>query len=186
MLGLHITEGLAKVNSETKGWHFPFPKLRARPIMGPNATCAISMCNSHGVACGQHIEEEVVSSNYTRVVFKVTRYGYGWGLKGTAIKLAHAALLLHCTICLAQTAYSLWIRRTFYLANSIGELVALACNSMPTRKLNNTRAGIESISTWTKNVVVRETGSDHLEMVFEDGSDDELVGTKPRPGKKYA
>ena len=61
-------------------------------------------------------------------------------------------------------------------------MIALGCNSMPAEKLRNTCASIESISTWKKTVVVRETSDDHLELVFEDESDDELMGTKLRAG----
>ena len=59
-------------------------------------------------------------------------------------------------------------------------------NSRPTGKLRNTCAGIASPSTWKKNVVVREVGGgERIELVFEDGSDDEQVGKRPLPGKKY-
>lgn len=32
---------------------------------------------------------------------------------------------------------------------------------------------------------MRETRHDHVELVFEDGSDEELVGTTVRRGKRY-
>ena len=185
LLGLHIAEGIARVHASTNVWHFPMRKIRAPPNRGENATCVISMCNRNHLACGRNLEEEAAASNFTKINFKATRYGYGWGLKGTAIKLANAALLLHAALCFAHTASSLWRGRTYSLAKSIGEMIALAMNSAPTEKLKNTCAGIKSLGTWKKNVVVRETTVDRIELIFEDGSDDEQIGKTLKPGKRY-
>ena len=92
LIGLHRTEGLTRMNSETNGWHFPFHKLRAPPLLGENATCALAMYKAGSSGSlrstyGQDLEEEAANSNFTRVVFGAKRYGYGWGLKGPPSKL---------------------------------------------------------------------------------------------------
>lgn len=185
LLGLNVAEGIARVHSATTGWHFPLRKLRAPPIRGENATCALKMCHSNHLACGQHLEEDAAASNYTQVTFTTTRYGYGWGLRGTSVILANVALLLHAALCLGHAMSSIWRRRTFFLASSIGEIIALAMNSSPAEKLRNTCAGVIFLNTWKKNVVVREVTDNHLELLFEDDSDDERLGKTPRPGKYY-
>ncbi|MCJ1273831.1 hypothetical protein MMC21_001624 [Puttea exsequens] len=184
LLGLHIVEGIARVHSATRGWHFPLRKFRAPPIVGPNATCALLMCHPSRLSCGPGLEE-AAKEDLTRITFSTIRYGYGWGLKGAAVKLANVALLLHAALCLSYAGSCLWRGRTFSIASSIGEMIALAMNSAPTEKLKNTCVGIMSLATWKKVVVVRETRNDHLELVFEDGSDDDEIGKVPQAGKKY-
>ena len=71
------------------------------------------------------------------------------------------------------------------MLKTINETIGVAMNSTPTEKLMNTCAGINQLSTWKKIVRIRETNGTHLELVFEDGSDEEEIGKKPVPGKDY-
>ncbi len=117
--------------------------------------------------------------------FSAYQYRYGRGIHGIAIKLANVSLLLHVALCVSQAARNLWSGRTYCLVGSIGEIIVLAMNLTPRERLRNTCAGIHSLSTWKKNVVVRETKIDMIKLVFEDGSDDEQLGIVPQPGKIY-
>lgn len=174
------------MNSEAPSWHFPKPRMRAPSIMGPNATCVINTCHINHVVCGNDQEHNAASSNYTRVKFHVVRYGYGRGLKGAGIKLANVALLLHAALCLTFAGKYLWTGRSFSLANSMGEMIALAMNSSPTENLRGTCAGIKSLSTWEKIVSMQETSEEHLEFIFEDdGVMLDQVARAPSAGKRY-
>ncbi|KAL8756641.1 MAG: hypothetical protein Q9199_002795 [Rusavskia elegans] len=184
LLSLHIAEGLSRVSSETRLWHIPLRKIATPPIVGPNATCAVNMCHTDRLPCGPNVEENLAMSGFKRITFNVTRFGYGWGLGGVAVKLANVTLLLHVLLCLGYATSTLWSGRTFSIAGSVGA-IALAVNSTPTEKLKNNCSGIRSLSTWKKVVVVRETRHDHVELVFEDGSDEELVGAKVVCEKRY-
>ncbi|KAI4258276.1 MAG: hypothetical protein L6R42_005196 [Xanthoria sp. 1 TBL-2021] len=185
LLSLHIAEGLSRVSSETRLWHMPLRKIATPSIIGPNATCAVIMCQTDRVSCGPNVEENLATSGFKRITFNVTRYGYGWGSGSVAVKLANVALLLHALLCLGYATSTLWSGRTFSIAGSVGEAIALAVNSTPTKKLKNTCSGIRSLSTWKKVVVVRETRHDHVELIFEYGSDEELVGRRVVRGKRY-
>ncbi|KAL8756729.1 MAG: hypothetical protein Q9184_004402 [Pyrenodesmia sp. 2 TL-2023] len=175
LLSLYIADGFSRVSSETNSWHVPLRRIPTPPIVGPNAACAVVMCRSNEASCGPNVEEDLATSGYKRITFNVRRYAYGWVLGGLTVRLANVALLLHALLSLGYATCTLWSGRTFSIAGSVGEAIALAVNSTPTDKLRNTCAGISSLKTWKKVVVVRETRHDHVE----------LIGTKLVPRKSY-
>lgn len=63
--------------------------------------------------------------------------------------------------------------------------MALAMNSTPTEKLQNTCAGVTEGSTFNETVKIREVVDGQLELVFDE--DDGYQGhyKKLRPGKQY-
>lgn len=156
LLSLHIAEGLSRVSSETRLWHIPLLEIATPSIVGPNATYAVNMCQSDRFSCGPNVEENLATSGFKRITFKVTRYGYGWGSGSVAVKLANVALLLHALPCLGYATSTLWSGRTFSIAGSVGEAIALAVNSTLTEKLKNTCSGIRSLSTWKGGSCARD------------------------------
>ncbi|KAL8649312.1 MAG: hypothetical protein Q9226_005629 [Calogaya cf. arnoldii] len=106
LLSLHIAEGLSQASASTHSWHIPLHRIATPLSWGPN------------------VEESLASSGYKRITFNDTRYGYGWGLEGVAVKLANIALLLHALLCLSYATSTLRAGRTFSIAGSVDEAIA--------------------------------------------------------------
>jgi hypothetical protein len=123
-------------------------------------------------------------SNWTRVDMTFSRYGYGYGMNTITKKIAAAVLLTQAVIALATVVALALSKRISSSWSSVGELLALAINSNPTPRLQNTGAGISRLDTWKEKVMVRVVDGD-LQMIFEgDGRLKEY--SKPAVGKKYA
>ena len=56
LLSLHIAEGIARVYSATRAWHVPLHRIRAPPIVGENASCAIALCAGNRLSCRQDLK----------------------------------------------------------------------------------------------------------------------------------
>jgi hypothetical protein len=61
--------------------------------------------------------------------------------------------------------------------------LALAINSNPTPRLQNTGTGVSRLDTWKEKVTVRVAEGKKLEMIFEG---DERLNSEPKVGEKYA
>ncbi|KAL8856240.1 MAG: hypothetical protein Q9178_007157 [Gyalolechia marmorata] len=174
-LSLSIADGLARVQSNVST--YAVRKLFLKQVIGVLCSSKVSFVDDSFITAAEQ--------TWTKMKFKTSRFGYGWGLRGKPIKFAAAVLLADALICLVHIIYIVWGGWTSSVVATIGELVALVTNSLPSEKLNHTCAGIKKPKTWQKMVAVRETSECHLELVFEDGSDEELTGKMPIPGKSY-
>jgi hypothetical protein len=114
-----------------------------------------------------------------------SRYGYGYGMNTVTKKFAAAVLLVQGAIALATVAALAGGRHVSSSWSSVGELLALAINSHPTPRLQNTGAGVARLDTWTETVMVRVADGQQLQIVFErDGTLKEY--STPVVGQKYA
>ncbi|KAI1194773.1 hypothetical protein F5X97DRAFT_265619 [Nemania serpens] len=111
-------------------------------------------------------------ADQTPVVFRVQRYGWGYGLNTDTIWFSVVILLTHAFLVLVYFAYSFvfWCRAKGWTSNAwgtIGEFVALAVISPPADELRNSGAGIHHSRTWMTELRIREGGSDpeRLELV---------------------
>ncbi|KAL8881545.1 MAG: hypothetical protein Q9198_001269 [Flavoplaca austrocitrina] len=172
-LSLSIADGLARVQSNVST--YAVRKLSLKQVIEVLCSSRAFFVDDSFIAAAKQ--------TWTEMKFKTSRFGYGWGLRGKPIKFAAAVLLADALICLLHIIYMVWGGWTSSVVATIGELVALVTNSLPSEKLKNTCAGIKKPKTWQKMVAVRETSTCHLELVFEDGSDDEMTGKMPIPGK---
>ena len=127
------------------------------------------------------------ANGYTEMKVSVQRYGYGYSFNGTPIKLATVALLAYALLAFGHMVLLLVGGRTFNSWGGMGEILALAWNSVPTQGLRNTSAGIEKVQTWRQVVRVREGEGKQLQLVLGD-EDGAGRGTrrKPRVGVEYA
>ncbi|KAI8951113.1 hypothetical protein F4801DRAFT_546444 [Xylaria longipes] len=131
----------------------------------------------------------------TPFIFKVQRYGWGYGLRSGTIWFSIITLLIHAVLVLVHFSYSFVF--FFYQRNgwtsgawgSIGELVALANTSPPANELKNSGAGISRSKTWMTRLRIREASSDpdRVELVVGNKGgtiipDDNLLKTS----KEYA
>ena len=122
-------------------------------------------------------------SNWTRLDIVFSRYGYGYGISTVTKRFAAAVLLGQAAIALATVAAQALSNGISSSWSSVGELVALATNSEPTRRLHNTGAGVSRLDTWKEKVMVRATRGEQLQMILEGDDDDYL---ELELDKKYA
>lgn len=178
LLSVYIADALARAQSA---------------ISGRNIYHAYSETpGDKGGICGSPHQNENLPRNFdftapkgTILTYSTLRYGYGWGLKGTPIKLAIVILLLTVAINLVHMISLVHGGWTSCILKTAGEAIALAMNSNQTDILQNTCAGIGKFSTWKRVVKVRETSESHIELVFDDRSDQEDSSVPLMPGKQY-
>jgi hypothetical protein len=139
---------------------------------------------------GNTVQPIAAGSNSIRLDIVLSRYGYGYGINTVTKRFAAAVLLGQAAIALATVAALALSKHISSSWSSVGELVALAINSKPTSKLENTGAGVSRLDTWKEKVMVR-VASGRLQIIFEGGSrlddkDDDNDYLEPEEGKKYA
>jgi hypothetical protein len=121
------------------------------------------------------------AAQWLRLDIKFQRYGYGYRWLGNpTAQFGISVLLIHCTVAVIHTFYLL----TYFMRNrrgglpkaweTIPELFVLAVNSGRSNRLKNTSAGIKESSTWGVTVAIRETESQHLEVVVGKDKMEEL------------
>jgi hypothetical protein len=116
----------------------------------------------------------------TEFTLKADILGYAYSTKGTTQIAAMTVLSFYVVLVLLHIGYS--VTTGWYTSNwgSPSELTALAMNSEPTTKLENTGGGIETIQVFREQVRIR-VRDERLQMVFEGDA-----GVIARPGKAYA
>ena len=121
------------------------------------------------------------SSHNTEILWKVDRFGYGWGFTGNdqvTLGLGVAILLVHAAIVVAYVTNVMMTNavskeRTLGNWNHMGEMIALAVGSREPSdgSLDNTSAGIERLKTW--GVIVRVRNREiHQRKTRKDDDDD--------------
>ena len=121
------------------------------------------------------------------MAFTVQRNGYGYGFEGIPIKLATAALILYLVLVLAHVVFICASPQTYHGYSNMGEMLAVAWNSAPSKELKNTSAGIEKTRTWKHVVKVEECADDHLQLaVSGDGNEARAAQLCPKIGKEYS
>ena len=122
------------------------------------------------------------STKWTEIKWEVQRFGYGWGFNSsTTLYLSATILLLHAVLAILHVCFAISGKWSTNSWTNTRELLALAMNSAPSRRLNNTSAGIRKRATWQEVVRIREVDDTVLQLVF----DDAVTGEKPKLGKKY-
>lgn len=100
----------------------------------------------------------IPGDNFAKFTMQATVNGYGYG-PTTATILSITALMIYSAIAIAYMVYSTCFTRTTSSAwESISELLALAMNSSPSPALQNTGAGISTLSTLKEPVWVGSRG----------------------------
>jgi hypothetical protein len=117
----------------------------------------------------------------TQAVFKVRRYGWGYGVQTKTAKFAASILLIHAVIALSYMLF-MFIHWSLYTVISrswknMDQLFALAVVSSKPPSLEGVSAGVGTWDTWKLDVALREDqeSHEHLELVFG-GRDGEPVG----------
>ncbi|KAL8768503.1 MAG: hypothetical protein Q9209_005294 [Squamulea sp. 1 TL-2023] len=174
LLSMHLADGLSRVNSgfPTVLYHrgeFPDGQGGTGTVKGViknmdnrNIERWLGMPLDSG-RLGELYADQARSTNAshnTEVIWKVKRYGYGWGFDiGVTVILATAILLLHVLMAMVHLIFMLggrWGVATF--CKSPSEMVVLGLESREQGVeglLANTSAGINEGKTWGKMVKVR-------------------------------
>ncbi|KAK5253236.1 hypothetical protein LTR40_011150, partial [Exophiala xenobiotica] len=125
--------------------------------------------------------------NWLRIDPVFSRYGYGYRWEGsTTAQFGIIILLVHVTLAIMHSAFILYkvlVLRDGLVSSwtTVAEFLALAMNSSPSPRLQNTCAGVNTASTWRQEISVRETYRGHLELVV--GADDKARHRKPQTGQ---
>lgn len=106
-------------------------------------------------------------SSVTSLVAQITVNGYAYNHKGLVQGVAIAVLGVYCLFTICHFFYSTFTGWTSNSWDTAPEVVALAMNSQPSGKLENTGAGIQTVQVFEENVTIK-TREDHLEIVFQD------------------
>lgn len=124
---------------------------------------------------------ETDKKNSPQFVLKVHILGYAYSPKGKTQVAAMTVLSIYVLLVLCHIGYSAvtgWYSSSW---GSPSELTALAMNSDPTSKLENTGGGIETIGVFKENVKVRLKDG-RAQMLFRDNGGGRML----IPGEPYA
>ena len=183
MLGLYLADALARVNSNATSALF-VAELSA--VKNYSQTWDTENVNSIESDVADWAPEELRANwrGWTEMQYRIRRSGYGWRIQGTTMYIATTILVLQGLIGLGHIASILITRRSSRSWSSMTEMLALAMNSTPSKKLYGTAAGIEDREVWKEMVRIRELDDDHLELVIK-GSERDAEALDVRAEKKY-
>ncbi|KAI1481069.1 hypothetical protein F4774DRAFT_424380 [Daldinia eschscholtzii] len=144
--------------------------------LGYNAIHSAPYIENTGSNMTPALQEDDIqdTSLYTNIPIIVSKKAYGFRLDNLTVILAMTILLLHVVLAVAHILISLigqpWSSDAW---SDLGELLALAIQSDPTKVLENTGAGISKAKTWKLTATVRESESDNrLKLVISDEQND--------------
>ncbi|KAK5567751.1 hypothetical protein LTR43_006437 [Exophiala xenobiotica] len=184
-----ITDGLARIAG---GGIFPYS---AAMFLTNNTDSNDSLVGRFVVSSAVGGQDESLNAtsadveNWLRIDPVFSRYGYGYRWEGsTTAQFGIIILLVHVTLAIIHSAFILYkvlILRDGLVSSwtTVAEFLALAMNSSPSPRLQNTCAGVNTASTWRQEISVRETYRGHLELVV--GADDKARHRKPQTGQVY-
>lgn len=116
--------------------------------------------------------------------------GYAYNTHGLTPKLAIGFLIAYCLLVLAHISYAAISGISATCWDSIGEVTALAVNSMPTTLLRNTCAGIAELGIFKLPVRVlairdEEGDGEHLELIFGTTDEKTVENKIIKPNRVY-
>ena len=116
--------------------------------------------------------------------------GYAYNTHGLTPKLAIGFLIAYCLLVLAHVLYAAVSGISATCWDSIGEVTALAVNSMPTTLLRNTCASIVELGIFKIPVRVlairdEEGDGEHLELVFGTTDEKTVENKIIKPNRVY-
>lgn len=182
-----ITDGLARIAGNGL---FPF----SPSMFLLNQTDGDKLVGRFLVTSAQGGEDETLNSTVSemgsllRIDPVFDRYGYGYRWEGSkTVQFGIVVLLIHLVIAVVHSAYvfyQLVILEEGMVSSwtTVSELVALAINSTPSTRLQDTCAGVEAAKTWRQVVTVRERTPGHLELVV---GAEKAQYPKPQAGRLY-
>ncbi|KAJ9663789.1 hypothetical protein H2201_005510 [Coniosporium apollinis] len=127
---------------------------------------------------------EDAQQNATMFHMRAAVNGWAYSGDGKTQKVALIVLLLYVLLAFGHLCYSTWTGNTSGAWDTAPEITALAMNSRPTEKLENTGAGLTTLAVFKHTVRVQENlhNPGHVEIVFDDTKDGCRI---MRPNRAY-
>ena len=123
----------------------------------------------------------------SQISVQMSRRGYGYDPSETTVQLALAVLTFYCLIVAVFTAYTISTGVIATSWDTIGEFTLLALNSARPSHLPGTSVGVETLSTYRRQVSIRVNKGNSTELVFDD--DPALARTdyvRAQPNAEYS
>ncbi|KAL9618752.1 MAG: hypothetical protein Q9160_006546 [Pyrenula sp. 1 TL-2023] len=188
ILSIFMTEALSRLHSDDVSafWKEPYDGEHGPPedqyygntsYLDANSRSSLIAARSTGFKHGEWMQLD----------FRVQRYGWGWLTNSITVHIALAMLLSHAALTLVYLIFAFRSKNVPVAWGRVSELLILALNSLPSKTLANTSAGVDKGATWREMVKVREVDDgNRLSLVvagdFEHGA---RVSYRPQVGKKY-
>lgn len=136
------------------------------------------------------IVDPVESKDWVKLHVSSVFQGYAYNTHGLTPKLAIGFLMAYCLFALAHVLYAAVLGISATCWDSIGEVTALAVNSMPTTLLRNTCAGIAELGIFKLPVRIlairdEEGDGEHLELVFGTTDEKTVENKIIKPNRVY-
>lgn len=136
------------------------------------------------------IVDPVESKDWVKFHVSSVFEGYAYNTHGLTPKLSIGFLMAYCLLVLAHVLYAAVSGISATCWDSIGEVTALAVNSMPTTLLRNTCAGIVELGIFKLPVRVlafrdEEGDGEHLELVFGTTDEKTVENKIIKPNRVY-
>lgn len=134
--------------------------------------------------------DPVESKDWVKLHVSSVFQGYAYNTHGLTPKFAIGFLIAYCLLVLAHVLYATVSGISATCWDSIGEVTALAVNSMPTTLLRNTCAGIVELGIFKLPVRVlairdEEGDGEHLELVFGTTDEKTVENKIIKPNRVY-
>jgi hypothetical protein len=124
-------------------------------------------------------------SGLTKVRIEVFGIGTGYNIATVTDILATVVLSLYCFFALAFITWSLWTGESSNSWDSTAELLALGLNSKVPKQLENTSAGIGTMTVFRQPIRILENEEQSLEIVFGGGEHSEGTRRRIRRNQAY-
>lgn len=136
------------------------------------------------------VVDPIESRDWVKLHVSSVFQGYAYNTHGLTPKLAIGFLIAYCLLVLVHVLYAAISGISSTCWDSIGEVTALAVNSMPTTLLRNTCAGIVELGIFKLPVRVlafrdEEGDGEHLELVFGTTDEKTVKNKMIKPNRVY-
>ncbi|CAG5150742.1 uncharacterized protein ALTATR162_LOCUS2760 [Alternaria atra] len=111
---------------------------------------------------------------YTVIEIALTRLGYGYETSSISTRLSLIVIMAYCMVAVGYITYLLSSGHASTAWCSATEIIVLALQSKRSEHLRHVSAGINSIETYQEPVGIRVSDRNHLELVFERESSNQL------------
>lgn len=188
ILTASVTEALSRLNYDNNlaTWGYDVDSNQGF-CPGAEGTLCTELVISNMTSYNASFSTGFKQGDWMQLDFRVQRYGWGWFSNSIMVHAALVILLLHAALTLIYLIFAFRSKDVAVAWGGMGGLLVLAINSLPSKELVNTSAGVEKGAIWKKMVKVREVDDGkRLSLVVDRGLEhDAKVGCRPQVDKKY-
>lgn len=179
-----ITNGLSRIGSTSQ------LQGNLKTVIEPDGSTGIDSNYWFSGKGNVFVVDPVESKDWVKLHVSSVFQGYAYNTHGLTPKLAIGFLMAYCLFALAHVLYAAVSGISATCWDSVGEVTALAMNSMPTTLLRNTCAGISELGIFKLPVRVlairdEEGDGEHLELVFGTTDEKTVENKIIKPNRVY-